>query len=109
MAGKNNVDPVRCGEEQVVIPAYPVQPADPNLMFLEKRVYEGSSGRVYPNPFTDKVALKKQDQTLDCWVHESLVEWSSIGRSITSLPLTCRYTRALRNMPAAAARLARRA
>jgi tetratricopeptide (TPR) repeat protein len=32
-------------------------------MFLEKRVYQGSSGRVYPNTFTDKVALEKQDQT----------------------------------------------
>ncbi len=28
-------------------------------MFLEKRVYQGSSGCVYPNPFTDRVALEK--------------------------------------------------
>ena len=63
MAGTNNVDPVRCWEEQITIPTYPVQPADPNPMFLEKRVYQGSSGRVYPNPFTDKVALEKRDQT----------------------------------------------
>ena len=25
-------------------------------MFLEKRVYQGSSGRVYPNPFTDRIS-----------------------------------------------------
>src|SRR6266700_1512374 len=56
-------EPVRCWEQQVVIPTYPVQEADPNPMFLEKRVYQGSSGRVYPNPFTDKVALEKKDQT----------------------------------------------
>ena len=52
---------VRCWEEKVTIPTYPVQDADPNPMFLEKRVYQGSSGKVYPNPFTDRVALEKQD------------------------------------------------
>jgi tetratricopeptide (TPR) repeat protein len=55
-------DEVRCWEEQVVIPTYPVQDADPNPMFLEKRVYQGSSGKVYPNPFTDKVSLEKSDR-----------------------------------------------
>lgn len=60
-AGKSNR--VRCWEEQVVIPTYPIQDADPNPMFLEKRVYQGSSGKVYPNPFTDKVALEKSDKT----------------------------------------------
>lgn len=56
-------DTVRCWEEQVVIPTYPVQEPDPNPMFLEKRVYQGSSGRVYPNPFTDKIALEKSDRS----------------------------------------------
>ena len=42
--------------EPVVIPTYPTMPADRNPMFLEKRVYQGSSGRVYPNPFTDRVS-----------------------------------------------------
>jgi tetratricopeptide (TPR) repeat protein len=59
-AGKS--DRVRCWEETVVIPTYPRQDADPNPMFLEKRVYQGSSGKVYPNPFTDKVALQKSDE-----------------------------------------------
>jgi len=52
---------VRCWEQQVVIPTYPVPDADPNPMFLEKRVYQGSSGKVYPNPFTDRVSLEKVD------------------------------------------------
>jgi tetratricopeptide (TPR) repeat protein len=56
-------EPVRCWEQQVVIPTYPVQEADPNPMFLEKRVYQGSSGKVYPNPFTDRVSLEKTDAT----------------------------------------------
>jgi tetratricopeptide (TPR) repeat protein len=62
MGGTNKSEPVRCWEEQVVIPTYPVQDADPNPMFLEKRVYQGSSGKVYPNPFTDSVALEKKDK-----------------------------------------------
>lgn len=62
MGGTNKPHAVRCWEEQVVIPTYPIQAADPNPMFLEKRVYQGSSGKVYPNPFTDKVALEKKDQ-----------------------------------------------
>jgi tetratricopeptide (TPR) repeat protein len=52
---------VRCWEQHVTIPTYPAQDADPNPMFLEKRVYQGSSGKVYPNPFTDRVSLSRQD------------------------------------------------
>jgi len=59
----NQLDTVRCWEEQVVIPTYPALDPDPNPMFLEKRVYQGSSGKVYPNPFTDKVSLEKEDRT----------------------------------------------
>ena len=54
---------VRCIEQEIVIPTYPLQDADQNPMFLEKRVYQGSSGKVYPNPFTDHVALEKIDAT----------------------------------------------
>ena len=39
-----------------VIPTYLPAPPDKNPMFLEKRVYQGSSGRVYPLPFTDRIA-----------------------------------------------------
>src|SRR6204780_1644592 len=63
MGNAGKTDRVRCWEEQIVIPTYPIQDADPNPRFLEKRVYQGSSGKVYPNPFTDKVALEKSDKT----------------------------------------------
>ena len=49
--------------EPVVIPTYPTMPADRNPMFLEKRVYQGSSGRVYPNPFTDRISDERVDRT----------------------------------------------
>lgn len=32
-------------------------------MFFESRVYQGSSGKVYPNPITDRVSLQKHDAT----------------------------------------------
>ena len=53
--------PVAAWSEPVVIPTYPELPPDRNPMFLEKRVYQGSSGRVYPNPFTDRVSDERID------------------------------------------------
>src|ERR1700759_994084 len=53
---------VRAWQEDVEIPTYPAQPPDRNPMFLEKRVYQGSSGKVYPNPFTDRVSDQKRNQ-----------------------------------------------
>jgi tetratricopeptide (TPR) repeat protein len=53
---------VRAWEDVVIIPTYPEQAADKNPMFLEKRVYQGSSGKVYPNPFTDRVSNEKFDK-----------------------------------------------
>jgi len=32
-------------------------------MFLEKRVYQGSSGKVYPNPITDRVSNERSEKT----------------------------------------------
>jgi tetratricopeptide (TPR) repeat protein len=46
---------------QIVLPTYLPAAPDKNPMFLEKRVYQGSSGKVYPLPFTDRIA----DQPVD--------------------------------------------
>ena len=48
--------------EPTVIPTYGVGKPDRNPMFLEKRVYQGSSGRVYPYPVIDKILDEKKDQ-----------------------------------------------
>jgi tetratricopeptide (TPR) repeat protein len=45
---------VRIAEE--TIPTYLPAPPDKHPMFLEKRVYQGSSGKVYPLPFTDRIS-----------------------------------------------------
>jgi tetratricopeptide (TPR) repeat protein len=42
-------------EQEVEIPTYPAGVPDKNPMFLEKRVYQGSSGKVYPLPVIDKI------------------------------------------------------
>lgn len=55
-----NYSKVKVWSEKVSIPTYGVGKPDKNPMFLEKRVYQGSSGRVYPHPVTDKIFDKKQ-------------------------------------------------
>ncbi|HNW87614.1 MAG TPA: DUF5107 domain-containing protein [Candidatus Limiplasma sp.] len=49
-------------EETLSIPTYGVGEPDPNPMFLEKRVYQGSSGKVYPLPVIDTLSDEKKDQ-----------------------------------------------
>jgi len=47
--------PVKAWEQPVTMRTWrPAQP-DPNPLFLEKRVYQGSSGRVYPLPVIDRI------------------------------------------------------
>ncbi len=47
---------VQCWAEPVVIPTYCPMPPEKNPMFLESRVYQGSSGSVYPLPFIERIA-----------------------------------------------------
>ena len=49
-------------EEIVNIPTYEVGAPNKNPMFLEKRVYQGSSGKVYPYPVIDKIYDEKKDK-----------------------------------------------
>ena len=49
-------------EEQISLPTYEVGKPDKNPMFLEKRVYQGSSGKVYPLPVIDKICDEKHDK-----------------------------------------------
>lgn len=48
--------------ENVSIPTYGIGKPDKNPMFLEKRVYQGSSGKVYPLPVVDKIYDEKFDK-----------------------------------------------
>lgn len=53
---------VNVWEEKVIIPTYTVGEPDKNPMFFEKRVYQGSSGVVYPNPVIEKISDEKVDK-----------------------------------------------
>ncbi len=55
--------PVKAWTCPVSIPTYTPCPPDKNPMFLEKRVYQGSSGKVYPLPFIDRIAEKRVEQS----------------------------------------------
>jgi tetratricopeptide (TPR) repeat protein len=48
--------------EDAVIPTYLAGRPNRNPMFLEKRVYQGSSGRVYPYPVIDKILDEQVDE-----------------------------------------------
>ena len=49
-------------EEKVVIPTYEIGAADKNPMFLEKRVYQGSCGKIYPYPAVQTISREKKDK-----------------------------------------------
>jgi tetratricopeptide (TPR) repeat protein len=60
--------------EELVIPTYLPAPPDKNPMFLEKRVYQGSSGKVYPLPFTDRIAEKPVDRKWKAiWIENEFI------------------------------------
>ncbi len=53
---------VKAWRETVVIPTYEVGKPEKNPIFLEKRVYQGSSGVVYPYPVIESIANEKHDR-----------------------------------------------
>ncbi len=60
--------------EDEVIPTYLPAAPDKNPMFLEKRVYQGSNGKVYPLPFTDRIAEKPVDRKWKAvWIENEFI------------------------------------
>jgi tetratricopeptide (TPR) repeat protein len=53
---------VHIWQETVFIPTYGIGEPDRNPMFFENRVYQGSSGAVYPYPIVDKIYDTKTEQ-----------------------------------------------
>lgn len=53
---------VRAWEETVLLPTYGIGREEKNPIFLEKRVYQGSSGSVYPYPVVEKIEDEKHDR-----------------------------------------------
>lgn len=55
------MEKVSVWQEEVLLPTYPALAAEKNPMFLEKRAYQGSTGKVYPLPVTERLSDEKQD------------------------------------------------
>ncbi|HYQ57954.1 MAG TPA: DUF5107 domain-containing protein [Draconibacterium sp.] len=53
---------VKAWQEKVIIPTYGIGKPEKNPIFLEKRVYQGSSGVVYPHPVIEKIKDEKEDK-----------------------------------------------
>lgn len=51
--------------EPLVLPTYEPMPPDKNPMFLERRVYQGSSGKVYPLPFYNRISDERKPRAWD--------------------------------------------
>jgi tetratricopeptide (TPR) repeat protein len=61
-------------QDELTLPTYLPAPPDKHPMFLEKRVYQGSSGRVYPLPFTDRIAEKPTDRKWKAvWIENEFI------------------------------------
>lgn len=62
---------VQAIEKKITIPTYGVGKEEKNPMFFEKRVYQGSSGKVYPNPVIEKIEDEKKDRVYNAVVLEN--------------------------------------
>jgi len=49
-------------EEDILLPTYEIGKEEKNPIFSEKRVYQGSSGVVYPYPVVEKISDEKKDK-----------------------------------------------
>ena len=51
---------VKVWQETITLPTWTTGAEDPNPMFLEKRVYQGSSGNVYPYGVIDTLTGERE-------------------------------------------------
>ncbi len=66
---------VKAWRELVTIPTYEVGTPEKNPMFLEKRVYQGSSGVVYPYPVIESISDVKTDKEyLAIWLENEYIK-----------------------------------
>lgn len=62
---------VRAWEEEVLLPTYLIGEEEKNPIFLEKRVYQGSAGVVYPYPVVEKISDEKVDKAYKAFFLEN--------------------------------------
>ncbi|GAB6011814.1 DUF5107 domain-containing protein [Viscerimonas tarda] len=54
---------VRAWAEDILLPTYEIGEEEKNPIFSEKRIYQGSSGVVYPYPVVEKISDEKKDKS----------------------------------------------
>jgi tetratricopeptide (TPR) repeat protein len=66
---------VKVYKKNITIPTYGIGNPDKNPMFYEKRVYQGSSGKVYPLPVIDKIFDNANDQDYEVvWLENDYIK-----------------------------------
>ena len=57
--------------EPMTIPTYEPYAANTLPFFLEKKAYQGATGRIYPVPYTDRLSNKPVDKEYDSYTLEN--------------------------------------
>lgn len=71
---ENNPRKVKMWEEEVIIPTYEIGEADKNPIFSDNRVYQGSSGKVYPYPVIESITDTKIDKAYQAvWLENQYI------------------------------------
>lgn len=65
------MNPAKIYEKKLMIPTYEVGQEEKNPMFFEKRVYQGSSGKVYPNAVIEKICDEKIEKEYNAVILEN--------------------------------------
>ncbi len=66
---------VKAWRETVVIPTYDIGAPEKNPIFLEKRVYQGSSGVVYPYPVIESISDEPTDKEWHAvWIENEYIK-----------------------------------
>lgn len=66
---------VKAWKEKVTIPTYGIGKPEKNPMFLEKRVYQGSSGVVYPYQVIESISDTKEDRDYNAvWLENEYIK-----------------------------------
>lgn len=66
---------VKAWKEKIVIPTYEPGEPEKNPIFLEKRVYQGSSGVVYPYPVIESISDSKTDKEYEAiWIENAYIK-----------------------------------
>ena len=64
---------VHVWEEQIVLPTYKPAAPEKSPLFLENRAYQGSTGKVYPMPVTEKIFDEKKMSNITQFIWRTII------------------------------------